>query len=100
MIDTILKWSQEELEDVPTAELLHLKMLISQILADRESCGGGEAITLCKPAHDYVQLVRLVREATGVGLREAKDMVDCGTTVRIADPERAADIKKILGKAT
>ncbi len=87
-------------ESMSTGDLLHLKITISQIIADREA-SLGEAIVLRKPepgSGDYIRLVKLVREATGMGLREAKDMVDCGTTIRVSYSEVAAEIKKILGK--
>jgi hypothetical protein len=32
----------------------------------------------------------------GVGLREAKDMVDCGTLIRVASPVHAREILKLL----
>lgn len=90
--------SREDLESLSTAELLRLKMLVTQIVADREAREGTD-IRLIKPAGDkYITLVKLVREAMGVGLREAKDMVDCGTTIRVAYSEVAAEIKKILDK--
>lgn len=88
--------SRAELESMNTAELLRLKMLVTQIVADREATDGVD-IRLRKPSPEhYLTLVKLVREAMGVGLREAKDMVDCGTLIRVAYPELAGRILKLL----
>lgn len=90
--------SRDELESMDTADLLRLKVLVTQIVADREATDGVD-IRLTKPnpgSANYITLVKLVREAMGVGLREAKDMVDCGTLIRVAYPELAERILKLL----
>lgn len=88
--------SRDELESMDTADLLRLKELVTQIVADREARDGVD-IRLRKPAPEhYLTLVKMVREAMGVGLREAKDMVDCGTLIRVAHPELAERLQKLL----
>lgn len=91
--------SRAELEKLDTAELLRMKILITQIVADREANVDGEEITLHKPTPaNIIPLVIQIREALGVGLREAKDMVFCGTTIRVASFDHAKRIKELLGK--
>ena len=55
-------------------------------------------VELTEIGTEYVQVIKVVREVTGLGLKEAKDLVDGAPTVLIegASKEEAEDIKKQL----
>lgn len=75
-----------QLEEFSTEELVSIKRLVDCILKDRE--GDQPGVKLILPAGcDRITLIKMVREASGFGLREAKDAVDAQAVIPYRDTD-------------
>ena len=60
--------------------------------AEEESAGSGVKTVVLKDAGaQKLQVIKVIREATGLGLKEAKDIADAGGNVKEGIPAAEAD---------
>ena len=59
---------------------------------EEESAGSGvKTVVLKEAGAQKLQVIKVIREATGLGLKEAKDIADAGGNVKEGSPAAEAD---------
>ena len=81
--------TRKDLEGMATQDLTHLRYLIDLVLKDRAAAGGGFLVKLSTApgVSSHIRLIRAVREALGIGLREANDLVTSRAEVQVPDED-------------
>ncbi len=109
-IDAIKELSVLELNDLVKAceEEFGVSAAAGVVVAAAGAAAGGAAeektefdVELTEVGAEKVKVIKVVREATGLGLKEAKDLVDGAPKVlkEAASKEEAEEIKKKLEEA-
>src|SRR5574344_2306631 len=67
------------------------------VAVEEESDGGAKTVVLKAAGGQKLQVIKVFREATGLGLKEAKDIADAGGNVKESIPAtEAEELKKKL----
>ena len=87
---------KEELGVDPSA----VAVAAAPVQAEVEEDGGNKTVVLKDAGAAKLQVIKVIREITGLGLKEAKDIADAGGNVKENVPaEEANDIKAKLEEA-
>lgn len=87
---------KEELGVDPSA----VAVAAAPVQAAAEEDGGNKTVVLKDAGAAKLQVIKVIREITGLGLKEAKDIADAGGNVKENVPaEEANDIKAKLEEA-
>lgn len=93
-----MAYTRKDLEALTDEELLHLRQLVLCVATERAERRGARTVCLrAPPGGMMIALIKAVREATGTGLREAKDLILAGAEVAVPDDEAASRLLRIMG---
>ena len=94
-----MAYTRKDLEALTDEELAQVRQLVLCVEVERAERRGARTVRLKAPPYGrMIELIKAVREVTGTGLREAKDLVLAGAEVAVPDDEAASRLLRIMGE--